>query len=282
VAHRAGHADALGAVEHRGGGQAQAEDRAGPTAMTGPGDRPARSSPEPADGRVALVSGGNRGLGLQIVRMLAARGMRVVLGSRSVENGRVAVELLGSLSGRVAVRQLDITDGPSVDRLASWLVWRLGRCDVLVNNAAVLIDDDRESATVDLDVVRRTLETNLLGTWRLTQAIVPLMRVGRYGRIVNVSSGLGSLASMRRGLPAYRVSKSGVNALTRMLADELAEDGILVNTCCPDPAYIECSDGDGDGTIRLSASADTPVWLATLPDDGPTGRFYCEREPIDW
>jgi len=241
----------------------------------------ARSPLEPPEGRVALVTGGNRGLGLQIVRALAEQGMRVVLASRSVESGRVAVELLGHLTNRVAVRQLDITDPASVARLAVWLGRRLGRCDVLVNNAAVLLEeDDAMATTVNLDVVRRTLETNLLGTWRLSQAIAPLMRACRYGRIVNVSSGLASLASMRRGLPAYRISKGAVNSLTRLLADELAADGILVNSCCPEPARVEA--GDRYHPVRFSASADTPVWLATLPDDGPTGGFYRERRPIDW
>ncbi|MFC0527558.1 SDR family NAD(P)-dependent oxidoreductase [Phytohabitans kaempferiae] len=234
-------------------------------------------APLPLSGHVALVSGGSQGLGLRIVRMLAERGMRVVLASRSAHRGRAAVELLGDLADRVAVRELDIRDPGSVARLASWLDRRLGRCDVLVNNAAVLIDDDRDGvATVDLEVVRSTLETNLLGTWRLTQAIVPLMYARRYGRIVNVSSGLASLAGMRRGLPAYRASKCAVNALTRMLADELASAGILVNACCPGPVH-----GDPNGA-RLSASADAPVWLATLPDDGPTGGFYRGRTPLDW
>jgi NAD(P)-dependent dehydrogenase (short-subunit alcohol dehydrogenase family) len=241
---------------------------------------PARSWPEPADGRVALVSGGNRGLGLQVVRRLAELGLRVVLGSRSLESGRAAVELLGDLAGRIAVRQLDITDAESVARLAYWLDRRLGRCDVLVNNAAVLIDDEPDASTADLDVVRSTLETNLLGTWRLTQAIVPMMLLRGYGRIVNVSSGLGSLASMRRGLPAYRVSKCSINALTRILADELADNGILVNACCPGSARV---DAEGShASIRIFTSPDTPVWLATLDDDGPTGGFFGGRTPIDW
>jgi NAD(P)-dependent dehydrogenase (short-subunit alcohol dehydrogenase family) len=230
--------------------------------------------------RVAVVSGANRGLGLEIVMRLADRGMRVVLASRSIDKGHSAMWLLGDLAERVAVRQLDTTDPASVRNFASWLERRVGRCDVLVNNSAILIDDDHEAATVDLDVVRRTLETNLFGTWRLTQALAPLMRGSRYGRVVNISSGLGSLDRMRRGLPAYRVSKSAVNALTRMLADELADDGILVNACCPGRARIEVR--GMPESVRLNASADTPVWLATLPDGGPTGGFYRGRTPLAW
>jgi NAD(P)-dependent dehydrogenase (short-subunit alcohol dehydrogenase family) len=234
---------------------------------------------EPAGGRVAVVSGGNRGLGLQIVRRLAERGMRVVMGTRSVEHGRVAVELLGDLAERVAVRQLDITDQQSVDRLAAWVRGQLGRCDVLVNNAAVLLDDDGGAASADLSVVRTTMETNLLGTWRLTQAIVPLMRAHRYGRVVNVSTQLGNLTMMRPGPAAYGISKAAVNLLTRILAAELAADGILVNACSPEPLRVV--DRDETGVVRVAGSAETPVWLATLPDGGPTGGFFRQGAPVD-
>jgi NAD(P)-dependent dehydrogenase (short-subunit alcohol dehydrogenase family) len=225
--------------------------------------------------RVALVSGGNRGLGLELVSRLAALDMRVVLGCRSVEQGRVAIERLGDLADLVAVRQLDIGDAASVAGLMAWLDRRVGRCDVLVNNASVLLDDDRDAASVELERVRRTLETNLLGMWRLVQSIAPLMRRDHYGRIVNISCGL---ATMPRGASAYRVSKSAVNALTRVLADELAADGILVNACCP---VVDVSPPDSLGLAALSLSAETPVWLATLPDDGPTGAFWRSRSPID-
>ncbi len=233
-----------------------------------------------AEPRIAVVSGGSRGLGLEIVRKLADRGMHVVLTSRRVADGQAAIGLLGDAADCVAVRDLDITDAASVAQFAGWLRGRLGRCDVLVNNAAVLIDDDRDASSVDLAVVRRTLETNLLGTWRLTQAIAPLMRAAGYGRIVNISSGLGSLAAMRCDLPGYRVSKTAVNAMTRMLADELAVDGVLVNACCPGLTRIEVP-ATRDGT-RLFATADTAVWLATLPDDGPTGGFYRDHVLIEW
>ncbi|ASW54331.1 SDR family NAD(P)-dependent oxidoreductase [Plantactinospora sp. KBS50] len=238
----------------------------------------ARSGPDGA--RVALVSGGNRGIGLGVVRRLAERGMRVVLGTRSRESGQAAVEVLGDVADRVAVRQLDVTDPDSVARLAQWLGDRLGRCDVLVNAASVLLDDAGDGLDLPLDVARRTLETNLLGTWRLTQAIVPLMRARHYGRIVNISSDLGSLAGMRRGFPAYRVSKAAVHALTRTLADELAGDGILVNACCPS---LPSPERAGAGRpLRVATSFRTPLWLATLPQDGPTGGFYRSRVPVPW
>jgi NAD(P)-dependent dehydrogenase (short-subunit alcohol dehydrogenase family) len=200
---------------------------------------------------VAIVTDGSAGLGLEIVRRLAGRRMRVVLASRSVASGRAAVVGLGELAMQVAVRELDVADADSVAHLAAWLRHQLGRCDVLVNSAAISVDDDNDSLGTDLDVVRRTLETNLLGTWRLTQAVAPLMRARRYGRIVNISG--------FRGLPAFDVSMAAVNWLTRVLADDLAEDGILVNGYQPDP-------GGDDAT--------TPVWLATLPADGPTGALY--------
>jgi NAD(P)-dependent dehydrogenase (short-subunit alcohol dehydrogenase family) len=172
--------------------------------------------------RVALVSGGNCGLGLQIVRGLAEQRMRVVLGSRSARSGQDAIDLLGPLADRVAVRQLDVTDPASIARLAAWLELRLGRCDVLINNTAILFDDDHDT-TMDLDAVCHGLEANLLGAWRLTAAIAPLMRGRGYGRVVNVSSGLGG---------AGRLANGGVNALTVMLADELSEQGIQVKVCC--------------------------------------------------
>jgi NAD(P)-dependent dehydrogenase (short-subunit alcohol dehydrogenase family) len=200
---------------------------------------------------IAIVSDGSDGLGLEIVRRLADRRMRVVLASRSVASGRAAVEGLGDLAVQVAVRELDVADADSVAHLAAWLRHQLGRCDVLVNSAAISLDDHADSLGTDLGAVRRTLETNLVGTWRLTQAVVPLMRARRYGRIVNISG--------FRSLPAFDVSMAAVNWLTRVLADDLAEDGILVNGYQPDPR--------GD-------DASTPVWLATLPADGPTGTLF--------
>ena len=229
--------------------------------------------------RVAVVSGGNRGLGLAIVRGLAERGLTVVLASRSHERGIAARAELGPLADRVEVLALDVADRDSIGRFVRELRGRFGRCDVLVNNAAVAIDGAQDAATADLGLVRTTLETNLFGTWQLTQALVPAMRARRYGRVVNMSSGVGRLSTMASGIPAYRISKTAVNALTRILADELVPDGILVNSCCPGRVRTEM--GGPDGTSAAQA-ADTPVWLATLPDDGPTGGFFRDRAPMQW
>ena len=221
--------------------------------------------------RVALVSGGNRGLGFELVRRLAELGMRVVLACRAVEQGRTAIERLGGLADLVAVRQLDIRDPASVAGLVAWLERRLSRCDVLINNASLLPDDDGEAASVDLDVARCTLETNLFGMWHVVQAIAPLMRLRHYGRIVNISCGL---VTMPHRAAVYRISKSAVNALTRVLADELASDGILVNACCPVDRIAQPIDRE---LVAPAPSAETPMWLATLPDDGPTGGFWHSR-----
>ncbi|GIF62827.1 short-chain dehydrogenase [Asanoa ishikariensis] len=216
-------------------------------------------------GRVALVSGGDRGVGPQLVRRLAELGMRVVLGSRSAEHGRRALDTLGDLADRVAVRQLDVLDPDSVRRVAAWLRERLGGCDVLVNDATHRLPGDRGAARADLDVVRRTLDANLLGPWRLTQAVAPMMRAQGYGRVVTVCADHDHWR--HDGQAAYRVSHSAVQTLTTELSAELEGLGILVNACCVRPPR------------ESLASTRTPVWLATLPAGGPTGQLFCSPAP---
>lgn len=229
------------------------------------------------NGRVALVSGGNRGIGLDICRQLADRGLTVVMGSRSEQKGREAAE---KLSGEVRVHQLDVTDGESVDRTAHFIEGEFGRLDVLVNNAGISNDRGQRGVDADLDRVREALEANLLGAWRLCEAAIPLMQRNGYGRIVNISSGLGALNDMGGGSPAYRVSKAGLNALTRILASELRGSGILVNSVCP--GWVQTDMGGGRAPRPVEEGADTPVWAATLPDNGPTGGFFRDRRPIPW
>jgi NAD(P)-dependent dehydrogenase (short-subunit alcohol dehydrogenase family) len=227
--------------------------------------------------RVALVSGGNRGIGLEICRQLADEGLVVLLGSREEEKGREAAE---KLSGEVHVRRLDVTEQESVDSLIASIRDEFGRLDVLVNNAGVANDRGQSGVEADLDRVRDALEANLLGAWRLTEAAVPLMREGGYGRVVNISSGLGALHDMGGGSPAYRVSKAGLNALTRIFASELRGTGILVNSVCP--GWVRTDMGTESASRPVSEGADTPVWAATLPKGGPTGGFFRDRRPIEW
>ena len=228
--------------------------------------------------RVALVSGGNRGIGREIAAELAELGYRVVLGSRGLERGEQAAQELGS--GVVAL-QLDVTDEESINGCIEWIDEEYGRLDVLVNNAGIIGGGWSTSAVdVDLDEVRDTLETNLFGAWRLTQAALPLMRRNGYGRIVNVSSGMGQLSDMGGRSPAYRLSKTGLNALTRILTAELAGENILVNSCCP--GWVQTDMGGRSAPRSVEKGADTPVWLATVPDDGPRGGFFRDRKAIPW
>ena len=228
--------------------------------------------------RVALISGGNRGLGLEVARRLSEDGYTVVVGSRDLSKGEEAVATLGK--GASACR-LDVTDPESIESCIAEIDERHGRLDVVVNNAGIEGGGWRTSATdVDLDDVRDTLETNLFGAWKLTQAALPLIRRNGYGRIVNLSSGMGQLSEMGGHAPAYRVSKTGLNALTRMLTAELDGENILVNSCCP--GWVRTDMGGPNATRSLEEGGDTPYWLATLPDDGPRGGFFRNRKPIPW
>jgi NAD(P)-dependent dehydrogenase (short-subunit alcohol dehydrogenase family) len=228
--------------------------------------------------RVALVSGGNRGLGLEVARRLDEDEYTVVVGSRDLAKGREAAEELGELA---YAGRLDVADPESIERCLTEIEERYGRLDVLVNNAGIEGGGWRTNAAdVDLDEVRHTLETNLFGAWRLTQAALPLMRRNRYGRIVNLSSGMGQLSDMGGHAPAYRLSKTGLNALTRMLTAELEGENILVNSCCP--GWVRTDMGGPNATRSVEEGGDTPYWLATLPDEGPRGGFFRNRKPIPW
>lgn len=228
--------------------------------------------------RVALISGGNRGIGREIARQLAGQSYRVVIGSRELAKGEEAAHELGQ---NVTAVQLDVTDEDSIVAAVASVERDLERLDVLVNNAGIVGGGWSTNAVdADLDEVRRTLETNLFGAWRLTEEALPLMRKNGYGRIVNISSGMGQLSDMGGHSPAYRLSKTGLNVLTRMLTAELGEENVLVNSVCP--GWVRTDMGTQSARVSVQEGADTPVWLATLPDDGPRGGFFRNREPIPW
>jgi NAD(P)-dependent dehydrogenase (short-subunit alcohol dehydrogenase family) len=195
-----------------------------------------------------------------------------MLGARDAAKGERAARQLG---GDIHPVQLDVADPESVRAAADGL----DRLDVLVNNAAILYDTWQRGIDADLDQVREALDTNLLGAWRVTQAVLPLLRASPAARIVNVSSGAGALTDMGAGTPAYRTSKAALNALTRILAAELRGDAILVNAVCP--GWV-ATDMGGSGGRPVADGAAGIVWAATLPDHGPTGGFFRDGRAIDW
>jgi NAD(P)-dependent dehydrogenase (short-subunit alcohol dehydrogenase family) len=231
--------------------------------------------------RLALVTGGNRGIGLEIARQLAALGHRVLLTARDPQQAEAVAAQLDEGRGLVTGLAMDVGDEDSVARAFAAVERDHGLLEILVNNAGIAIDGpDHLASSPDWNKISGTWETNLLGAWRCMAAAVPMMRAGGYGRIVNVSSTMASLGLIdSRSSPAYRVSKVALNMLTKVLALELAGDPILVNVASP--GYTR-TDMSPDAERPVEQGADTPVWLATLPDDGPTGGFFYEREPLSW
>lgn len=233
----------------------------------------------PADRPVAVVTGANRGLGLEVTRQLAGRGFTVVLGSRDPGQGEKAARRLDPAGHQVVPCALDVADENSVAAMAAWVDDCLGRADVLVNNAGVLYDTWQRGAAADLGIVNEALQTNLVGAWRTTLALLPLLRHSPHPRIVNVSSESGAISEMTGGTPAYSVSKAALNALTRVLAGELRQDGFLVNAVCPGWTATDMGGGGGRPVADGAASV---TWAVLLPDDGPTGGFFRDGRPLPW
>jgi NAD(P)-dependent dehydrogenase (short-subunit alcohol dehydrogenase family) len=228
---------------------------------------------------VAVVTGANRGIGREVVHRLAAEGWLAVLGSRDPARGAAAARELGGERAGVVACALDVASEESVAGAASWVADELGRCDALVNNAAIDYDTDARATTADLARVHRAMETNLFGAWRAALAFLPLLRRSPHPRLVNVSSGGGSIATMGPGTPAYSVSKAALNALTRVLAAELRADRVLVNAVCP--GWV-ATDMGGPGGRPVSQGAESVMWAVLLDDDGPTGGFFRDGRPVEW
>jgi len=231
------------------------------------------------DRPVAVVTGANRGIGREVARALAASGYRVALGSRDAARGEAAAAGLGGATAGISALALDVADDASVAAAADRVRDTLGRCDALVNNAAIDYDTDARATTADLDRVHRAMETNLFGAWRTALALLPLLRQSPRPRIVNVSSGSGSLADMSAGTPAYSVSKAALNALTRILAAELRSERVLVNAVCP--GWV-ATDMGGAGGRPVADGAASVTWAVLLGDDGPTGGFFRDGRPVAW
>jgi NAD(P)-dependent dehydrogenase (short-subunit alcohol dehydrogenase family) len=232
-----------------------------------------------AENRIALT-GANRGIGLEVCRQLAERGFIVLLTAREGAKATAAANKLKK-AGTVEPIALDVADPRSIGRAANEVLKRYDYLDVLINNAGINYDtwETVENANIDGPVME-TITTNLLGPWRVCQAFLPLLRKSRQGRIVNVSSESGSLASMGAGPPAYQVTKTALNAMTRTLAGELRGAHILVNAVCP--GWVATEMGGAGAPRSVAEGAASVVWAATLPDSGPTGGFFRDGKPVPW
>jgi NAD(P)-dependent dehydrogenase (short-subunit alcohol dehydrogenase family) len=231
--------------------------------------------------RIAIVTGGNRGIGREIARQLMKEDVFVVIGCRDRAKCERTVAELGREGANIAGFALDVNDTKSVRRFVEHVEKQHGSPAILVNNAGVY-PEPSDATVVDTptSVWRETFETNLFGAVRMCREVVPHMKKLRFGRIVNMSSGLGQLHRMGEGSPAYRVSKAALNALTRTLAAEVAPSGILVNSMSP--GWVKTEMGGEDAPRSVEEGAETAVWLCLLPSNGPTAQFFRDRKPIPW
>jgi NAD(P)-dependent dehydrogenase (short-subunit alcohol dehydrogenase family) len=230
---------------------------------------------------VAIVTGANRGIGFEVCRQLGRLGHQVILTSRDPLKGQTAAQTLIDEGLPVVFHSLDVTDEDSIQALREFAVKTYHRLDILVNNAGIYMQgEDNSVMALTLDALRRTLETNTFGALRMCQVFIPLMKKNSYGRVVNVSSNMGRHVYMGKMAAAYRLSKDGLNALTQMIAASIQTRDVLINSC--HPGWVRTEMGGRSAPLSVEQGADNIVWLATLPEDGPTGGFFENRKRIDW
>jgi NAD(P)-dependent dehydrogenase (short-subunit alcohol dehydrogenase family) len=228
--------------------------------------------------KTALVTGANKGIGFEVARELVRMGLRVFLGARNIEGGRAAAEKLQT-DGDVAFLEIDVTDAGSIRRAVDELAGHAERLDVLVNNAGILLDEDKDALTINPEIFEATLRTNTLGPWLVAQAFAPLLKKSREPRIVNVSSGGGQLEDGADGwAPGYCVSKTALNGVTVQLAAALPK--CAVNSVCP--GWVRTDMGGENASRSVADGAATIVWLATDAPHDLTGKFVKDRKVIPW
>ena len=235
-----------------------------------------------ADMKVAVVTGTNRGMGLEASRQLAQLGHRVIMTGRDRDKVLAAMEGLKSEGLDVEYRQLDVVDPSHIQSLADYIKNGYEKLDVLINSAGIYpIDPDNPTSSVfktKAATVIKTFETNTLAPLMIAQALIPLMKGS--GRVVNVSSTMGQLRTYVGGTPDYRISKTALNAVTRILSYEMKDTNVKVNCLCP--GWVRTGMGGPTADRSVEEGVETIVWLATLPDDGPNGRFFRDKQEIDW
>ncbi len=229
---------------------------------------------------IAVVTGGNRGIGFEVARQLAEKGVQVVLTSRDADKGLTAIEQLQQLNFPVEFHQLDVTDQASIETLKNDLQQKYQQIDILINNAGIFPTGMNNLSIFDVDIntIKEAMDTNTYGPLQLIQALVPIMN--NDARIINVSSGMGQLSQMDSGYPAYRMSKTGLNVITKLVAEELKENtNISINAVCP--GWVKTDMGGPRAPKSVTEGADTIIWLA-LMENPPTGGFFRDRQKIEW
>lgn len=232
------------------------------------------------DKKVAVVTGSLRGLGREAAKQLAKKGYHVLLTGRDESRGKIAQAEFAKQGMETSFFFLDVANSRSIESFAKTALQNFGKVDVLVNNAGIMIDSSEKTLSDYEHSIKKTFETNTLGPFLLCQALVPAMMKEGFGRIVNISSGMGQLTEMNSGHPAYRISKTALNAVTRMFADQTKGTDILVNSACP--GWVRTDMGGQQAPRSLEEGADTIVWLATLPMGAETGGFFRDRKRISW
>ena len=230
--------------------------------------------------KTVLVTGANRGIGLAISKQLSEKDFYVFLGCRDVQacTDIILREEMNPDHCIPILIDMDIPD--SMDRAIGHILNTVGRIDALINNAGVLYDEDKAGLYVSKEIVTNTMETNAIGPLLLMQKVIPIMQDNKYGRIVNISTDMSLIRSMYAERLAYRISKSALNVITKVLATEVADDNILINVMSP--GWVRTDMGGTNAPRRPEEAADTAVYLATLPENGPSGCFFKDRKIVPW
>jgi NAD(P)-dependent dehydrogenase (short-subunit alcohol dehydrogenase family) len=229
---------------------------------------------------IALVTGGNRGIGFEICHQLSQKGWQVFLASRDLERGTEAALKLDKSGKQVRAIQLDVASEQSIKRAAGELAGHVKHLDVLVNNAAIYEDGSTSILNVSPELMMTTFQTNTLGPLLVTQRLYPLLAKSKSGRVINISSGAGQLNEMEDETPSYSISKTALNAVTRQMASALKPHNLAVNSVCP--GWVRTDMGGPNATRSPAEGADTVVWLATEAPAEITGQFLRDRASISW
>jgi NAD(P)-dependent dehydrogenase (short-subunit alcohol dehydrogenase family) len=232
------------------------------------------------DKQVALVTGGNRGIGYELVKQLSLSGFNVILTSRDHEMGNKAVQKLKELNLDVSCIEMDVSNHESITQAAITLNEQYGRLDVLINNAGVYLDENENLLTMDPSILQKTMETNFFGVYHVIRSFIPLMEKQGYGRIINISSEYGAMSEMSSpGVGAYKLSKFALNGLTRLVAAETKGD-IKINAV--DPGWVSTDMGGPSAPRTPREAAESILWLATIGSEGPNGGFFRDGKQIPW